>query len=392
MSSDKMKICHVITRMTVGGALESIFFAIQSHLQKGHEVVLITGSSQECEREFPLKIDSSRLEVVHLPSLASQPGLRNEYKEYRELLEFFRNRKFDIVNTHSPQTGIAGRTAARRAGTPVVVHTVHSLEFETGKCGWRNMFSKMSERFAARHCDKIFAAAQSIIDQSVEAKIAPRDKYMVIYRGIDTSAFVKAKRKPELRNELEIPENARVIATQAQLAPQKGYEYVVQAAARIIRKYPETHMLLIGDGPMLHGLKAQTLELGLLNHFHFAGKIPSAQIPRYLAQADLFWHLSPYEKLLRPIVQALAAGIPAIAFRVGAIPEVIENGETGYCVEPEQIDEVVKATRKLWDDPAAIRRMGETGQARVLEQFAWPHMADIIEEEYRELLANKTGR
>ena len=392
MSSDKMRICHVITSMTVGGALESILFAIQSHLQKGHEVVLVTGSSQECERELPLKIDCSRLEIVHLPFLARQPGPRNEYKAYRELLEFFRKRKFDIVHTHSPKTGIAVRIAARRAGTPVVVHTVHGLEFLADRKGWRNTLAKMSERFAARYCDKIYAVAQSIIDQSVEAKIAPRDKYMVIYRGMDTSAFADAKREPELRSELGIPENARVIATQAPLAPMKGYEYVAPLAARIIRKYPETHMLLIGDGPMLHSLKAQTLELGLLDHFHFAGKIPSTQVHRYLAQADLFWHLSPYEKLLRPIVQALAAGIPAIAFRIGAVPEVIENGETGYCVEPEQIEEVVKATGKLWDDPAAIRRMGETGQARVLEQFAWPHMADIIEQEYRELLADKTGR
>jgi len=387
-----MKICHVITRMTVGGALESVLFAIQGHLQKGHEVVLVTGSTSECEEKLPQEIDSAKFEIVRIPSLVRQFDPRGEYKAYCELLEFFRKRMFDIVHTHGQKAGVAGRIAARRAGVPVVVHTVHGQEFQPGEKRWQNALYKISERFAAKYCDKIYTNTQSIIAQCVKAKIAPRDKYMVIYRGMDNSTFANAKREPELRSELGIPENARVIVTQARFAPMKGYEYVVPAAYQIIRKYPDTHMLLIGDGPMLHSLKAQILELGLPAHFHFAGQISPTQIHRYLAQADLYWHLLPCEGLLRPIIQALATGIPAIAFRVGGIPEVVKDGETGYCVEPEQESEVVKATRKLWDDPAAARRMGETGKARVLEQFAWPRMTDIIEREYRELLARKTGR
>lgn len=393
MSSDKMRICHVISRITADGVRESTLFAIRGYLQKGHEVVLVTGlARKEREDAFPQKADSPQFEIVELPALTGRLDPRSEYRAYRELLEFFRERKFDVVHTHGPKAGVAARVAARRAGTPVVVHTVHGSEFEPGEKGWRNALYRISERFAARYCDRIFAAAHNVVDQCVEAKIAPRGKYTVVYRGIDTSPFADAKREPGLRDELGIPQNARVIATLAGLSPEKGYEFVVPAAARVIRKYPDTHMLLIGGGPMLHSLKAQTLELGVLANFHFAGSVPLSQIPRYLAQADLFWHLLPHERFLRPIIQALAAGLPAVAFRIGGIPEVVKDGETGYCVEPEQPGEVAKATAKLWNDPAAARRMGETGKFRALEQFAWPRMAATFEKEYRELLERKTRR
>ena len=118
--------------------------------------------------------------------------------------------------------------------------------------------------------------------------------------------------------------------------------------------------------------------------------VPPAQVHRYLAQADLLWHLSLREGLPRSVVQALATGIPAIGFRLDGTPEVILDGETGFCTAPENVSEVVDATRKLWRTPALARKMGENGRKLVLERFDWPLMADILEREYLELLETKT--
>lgn len=392
MSSNKMKICHVITRMIVGGAQENTLYTILGHLRKGHEVVLVTGPSPGREGKLLHNVDFPPFETIELPSLVRELDPLNDLKAYFALKKFFRQRKFDVVHTHSSKAGVVGRIAARRAGVPVVVHTVHGQAFHPYEKGWKNSLYKKSEQIAARYCDKIYAVAQAMIDQCVEANIAPRDKYMVVYSGMDTSAFADAEREQDMRRALGIPEQARVIATLARLFPMKGYEYVIPAAAEIIREFPDTHMLLIGDGPMHDALKAQIAELGLSAHFHFAGLVPPAQVHRFLAQADLLWHLSLREGLPRSVVQALATGIPAIGYRLDGTPEVIKDGETGYCVAPESVDEVIEATRKLWTDPAAARRMGETGKTRVIEQFAWPRMADILEHEYRELLARKTKR
>lgn len=392
MSSDngKMKICHIITRMIVGGAQENTLYTILGHLRKGHEVTLITGPSPGREGKLLQNVDFPPFETIELPSLVRELDPVNDLKAYRALKKLLKERKFDVVHTHSSKAGVIGRIAARKAGTPVVVHTVHGQAFHPYEKGWKNAIYKLSERIAARYCDKIFAVAQAMIDQCVDASVAPREKYKVVYSGMDTSAFANAVREPELRSELGIPENARVIATLARLFPMKGYEYVVPAAAEIIRDYPDTHMLLIGDGPMRDELDARIASLGVAEHFHFAGLVPPAQVHRYLAQADLLWHLSLREGLPRSVVQALATGIPAIGFRLDGTPEVILDGETGYCVAPESVAEVVDVTRKLWRTPALARQLGENGRKLVLERFNWPLMADILEREYLELLEAKT--
>lgn len=392
MSSDdrKMKICHIITRMIVGGAQENTLYTILGHLRKGHEVTLITGPSPGREGKLLQNVDFPPFETIELPPLVRELNPANDLKAYSALKKLLAERKFDVVHTHSSKAGVIGRLAARKAGIPVVVHTVHGQAFHPYEKGWRNAIYKESERIAARSCDKIFAVAQAMIDQCVDASIAPRDKYMVVYSGMDTSAFANAVREPELRRKLGIPENARVIATLARLFPMKGYEYVIPAAAEIIRDYPDTHILIIGDGPMRDELDARIASLGLAGHFHFAGLVPPAQVHRYLVQADLLWHLSLREGLPRSVVQALATGIPAIGYRLDGTPEVILDGETGYCTAPEQVGEVVDATRKLWRTPALARQMGENGRRLVLERFDWPRMADILEREYLGLLAEKT--
>ncbi len=389
MNSGKLKICHVITRMIVGGAQENTLLTILGHLRKGHEVTLITGPSPGREGELLRNVDFPPFEIIELPSLVRELHPLNDFKAYRVLRGIFKERQFDVVHTHSSKAGIVGRIAARHAGVPVVVHTVHGQAFHPYEKGWRNSVYKEAERCAARYCDKIFAVAQAMIDQCVDAEIAPHGKYMVVYSGMDTSAFANAKREPELRAELGIPEKARVVATLARLFEMKGYEYVVPAAEKLVKEFPDTHFLIIGDGPMRDALDRQLEDLDLTGHFHFAGLIPPAQVHRYLAQADLLWHLSLREGLPRSVVQALATGIPAIGFRLDGTPEVIHDGETGYCTTPEAVEEVVHATRKIWRDPELAKRMGQNGRELVLEQFSWQRMADILEKEYYALLEDK---
>lgn len=391
-SSNTLKICHVITRMIVGGAQENTLYTILGHLRKGHEVVLVTGPSPGREGKLLQNVDFPPFETIELPCLVRELDPVNDIRAYFALKTFFLERKFDVVHTHSSKAGIIGRIAARCAGVPVVVHTVHGQAFHPYEAAWKNAIYKLSERIAARCCDKIYAVAQAMIEQCVEAHIAPREKYMLVYSGMDVYAFANARREPELRDALGIPKQARVIATLARLFPMKGYEYVVPAAAELIREYPDTHLLLIGDGPMRDKLDARIAALGLAEHFHFAGLVPPSQVHRYLAQADLLWHLSLREGLPRSVVQALATGIPAIGFRLDGTPEVIRDGETGYCVAPRQVRKVVEATRKIWNDPALARRMGEIGRERVVREFHWPQMANLLEKEYLELLTRKSRR
>ena len=143
---------------------------------------------------------------------------------------------------------------------------------------------------------------------------------------------------------------------------------------------------------MYDQLTAELKAAGILENFHFAGLVPPAEVASYIAQADMLWHLSLHEGLPRAVVQALAVGIPAIGFALDGTPEVIIDGETGFLTGAEDVDAVVEKSIRLLDDPALREKLGKAGKARVLEQFAWQKMADILEKEFLELLRKKSGK
>jgi len=384
-----LRICHVITRMIVGGAQENTLLTIRGHREAGQECELVTGPSPGREGELLKQSVNTGLKVTVFPELVRELSPWNDLKAYLRLRRYFRENSFDVVHTHSSKAGIIGRFAARAAHVPVVVHTVHGQAFHPHERWYKNFLYILLERFAAYKCDRIFAVAQAMIDQCVAANVAPREKYRIVYSGMDTTRFAAAKRDPELRRRLGIPEKARTIVTVARLFPLKGYEFVLPAAERVVEKFPDTHFLIVGDGPMHDELAAKIAAAGLTEHFHFAGLVPPDAVAEYLAQGELLWHLSLREGLPRAVVQALACGIPAVGFALDGTPEVLENGVTGFAVKPESVDEVVAATSAVWSDDALRARMGAEGKRRVLEQFDWRRMADILLAEYRELFARR---
>ena len=387
----KMKICHIITRMIVGGAQENTLLTIKGHIEKGHEVVLVTGFSPGREGELLKNVEMPDFKIVEIPEMVRELSPLKDYQALRKLRAYFKEEKFDVVHTHSSKAGIIGRIAARQAGVPVVVHTVHGQAFHAYEKPWKKLLYITAERIAAKYCDKIYAVAQAMIDQCVDAKVAPREKYMVVYSGMDTAAFVNAKRDSVLREKLGIPENAKVIATVARLFPMKGYEEMLPAAAQLVKEFPDLHFLPVGDGPMFDELQKEIARLGMSDRFHFAGLVPPHKVCDYIAQADLLWHLSLHEGLPRAVVQALAVGIPAIGYKLDGTPEVVLNGETGFVTPPQDVDAVFRYSSQLLCDSALRKQMGEKGRELVVERFAWRRMADILEKEFLMLLKEKTG-
>jgi len=390
LNEKKLKICQVITRMIVGGAQENTLFTIIGHLQKGHEVVLLTGPSPGPEGQLLQKADFPDFEVVEMPSMVREINPLLDFKAYFEMKKFFRERKFDVVHTHCSKAGIIGRVAAWNAGVPLVVHTVHGQAFHPYEKPWKNYMFKASERWAAKHCHHIFTVAQAMIDQCVQSGIAPAEKYSVVYSGMEINKFLNSKPEPELRQQLGIPENVKVIGAVARLFPQKGYEYFIPAAGKIVEKYPDTHFLIVGNGTMREAMDRQLKAMGLTDHFHFAGLIPPDQVYRYIAHMDILLHLSLHEGLPRAVVQALASGKPAIGFALDGTPEVITDNQTGFLAIPENVDSVVEGVLKILGDPALAEQMGRNGKQLVAQKFDWHYMADVLEQEYYRLL--KAGK
>jgi len=389
-STRKISICHVITRMIVGGAQENTLFSCLGQLHAGHRVVLVTGPSPGPEGELLSRISAPELEVVVIKDLVRNISPLQDLRATRALTGYFRKEKFDVVHTHSSKAGLIGRIAAHKAQVPCVVHTVHGQAFHAYEKAWKNFIYKSSERYAARFSDRIFAVAQAMIDQCVEAKIAPRGKYKVVYSGMDIEAFLNAKADPKLRCQLNIPAGAPVIGTLARLFELKGYDDVFKGFPEVLKNVPEAHLLIVGDG-ILHGeLEAAAQAGGFADKVHFAGLISPDKVPDYLAQMDVLWHLSLREGLPRSVVQALACGKPACGYALDGTPEVIHDNVTGCCVPARDLKKIVQRTVELLKNPQLAEQQGSAGRELVKERFDKERMAEILLEEYLDILNRKS--
>ncbi len=379
----KLKICHVITRMIVGGAQENTLYTCQGLLENGHDVTLVTGPSPGPEGELLSRTCPEGLKIIEVPDLVRELSPKKDWCAYKQLREIFREQQFDVVHTHASKAGILGRIAARKEGVPFIVHTVHGQPFFRGQFFLLNWFYIVAEFIAARYCDKIFAVAKAMVEQCVSAHVAPREKYKVVYSGMDLNAYLKAQPDPELKHLLGIGENDPVVGCIARLFPLKGHDTLIEAAPQIVNAFPNVKFLLIGDGILREKLEAKIARLGLTDHFIFTGLVSPSEVCRYTPLMSVLAHLSLREGLPRAVVQALATAVPVVAYPLDGTPEVVNNGLTGILCQMQTPEEVAKEIIILLRDNKRRIEMGQRGQAAVKRDFGWRHMAHIIEEEYK---------
>lgn len=384
-----MKIAQVITRMNLGGAQESVLLTCIGHIEKGHDVTLITGPSEGPEGKLLDKMSvPPELKIIEIPDLVREIQPLTDWRAYRTLRDIFRKNHYDVVHTNSSKAGIIGRAAAWKEHVPLVVHAVHGQAFHQYEKPWKNAVYIAAERFAAKRCHKIYAVAEAMIKQCVDAGVAPLEKYQVVYTGMDLQRFIETKRDFALRRRLGIPENALVVGTIARLFPLKGYEQLIPAAILAAQQNPNLYFLFLGDGIMRPDIEKTIAEANLTPRFILTGMIPPDDIPAHVAQMDMLAHFSLREGLPRGVVQALAAGKPVTAFALDGTPEVVIHHETGLLLDPSDSTETLtRAMLSILENPELRQKMGENGQRKVTRQFDWRFMCDTLLESYQTLLA-----
>jgi len=375
--------------MIIGGAQENTLLTVRGLMAKGHDVILLSGPTTGPEGRLLDTVSVPGLQFVEFPLLLRPLNPLTDLRAYIRLKRYFRDGNFDVVHTHSSKAGIVGRLAAAAVGCPLVIHTVHGQAFHPYEKWWRNRAYIAAERRAARASHHILAVAQAMVDQCVAAKVAPRDKYSVVYSGMDIEPYLSAEPDSGLRARLGIPDGVPVVGKIARLFELKGHDLLLAAATRVVAEFPEARFLLVGDGILRPKLEAEAARLGLGDNVVFAGLVPPDHIPRYIALMDMLVHLSLREGLPRTVVQALAGGKPAIGYDLDGTPEVILDGQTGRICPPGDRAAVTGAILDLLRNPQNAAEMGRAGRELVREQFDWHTMARRIEEIYERLLGGR---
>lgn len=384
-ASDGMNICHIITRLIVGGAQENTILTCRGLHERGHRVTLITGPEAGPEGQLLAEARATGYRVVVLQSMRRAVNPLADYGAYDELAEMLFEMKPDIVHTHSSKAGIIGRFAARRARVPCIIHTIHGMSFNRTQ-GWMEQAAyRFLERRAAGVSHRLITVADAMIDQAVDASIAPREKFRTVYSGMETDWF-----SPELYDRDAIrqswgfePQHV-VVGAIARLFRNKGYEKLIPAMADASARCPELRFVWVGDGAHRTEYEEELSFRGLRDKTHLTGLVAPAEVARMAAGMDILVHASQWEGLPRAAVQALLMKVPVISFNIDGAPEVVIPDQTGILVELNDLPRLSDAMVELANDPQRRRSFGESGRQTCIQQFDWRYMVQQLEAIYRE--------
>jgi len=285
---------------------------------------------------------------------------------FYELFRLCRRERFDIVHTHTSKGGFLGRIAARLAGVPTVIHTVHGFAFHEFTPGPVAAFYTLLERLASHFCDLVICVNDEDRRTAIRRRIVGPDKIVTIHNGIDVGRFVGA-RGDSVRRELALGDDALLIGTVGRLAPQKGFAHLLRAIPLVLRQHPEARFAFVGDGPLEAELKELAAELSVSENCHFLGF--RRDIPEVLAACDVFVLPSLWEGLSITLLEAMAAGKPIVATGIKGNREVITDGVNGLLVRPKDSADLARAIIELIEDRERARLLGEKAHQTVRRRF-----------------------
>jgi glycosyltransferase involved in cell wall biosynthesis len=388
-----VNVSHIITRMIVGGAQENTLFSVLGLSElPAYQVQLLTGPETGAEGNL-LEVASSKPDVVTIPHLVRSIRPVADARAFGELRAALRASQPDVVHTHSSKGGVLGRAAARAAGAPVVVHTLHSLVFHDYQPRFVNRSYRLIKRTMVPLTDHYVSVSDNIRERAIDARIGTADHHSTVRSGFDTAAF-RATLLPtaEARAQLDVPHDRVVVGVVARLFPLKGYEDILQVAPRIVRQHPDVLFMFVGSGPMRGELEATVERLGLGRNVLFSGRVPPSDVPVAFSCFDILLHASLREGLARVIPQAVLAGKPVVAYDLDGSGEVVEDGRNGFLVRPRDLDELAMRVGELVGDARSRELLGGVGADEIAVKFSVEEMVRQLDELYRRLLAERPDR
>lgn len=373
----RIRVAYVIDSLRPGGA-EHLLAAYLRHLPAlGVEPMVIALQERDGN---PIGRDIEALGVPVVDLGIERLRQRGAYHRVADAIEAAEP---DLVHTQLEFANVLGAAAASRLGLPVV-STLHTLDEPAplSRAGLRMRLMAWSLR---RNADSVIAVSDHARRHHLRHLNLPARLVTTIYNGIETGHYgAEAGSGTAARDLLGIPGQARVIVTVAVLRPLKGIDRMLRAMPEVLDRIPGAHYLIVGDGDARADLEAETLHLGLTDRVTFAGS--RADVPLMLAIADLFVLPSLTEALPTVVAEAMAAGLPVVATRVGGTPEMVGTAN-GIVVPPDDVGALAGAVIRLLGDPTDARARGDRGRLIAAERFDLHDQAARLTAEYRRLLS-----
>lgn len=345
-----LRTAFVITSMPVGGAETLLLNLIRGMNRERFSPELI------CLKELgPI----GEVLASEIPTHHSLIRSKYDLTILHRLGRLFRSRQIDaVITVGAGDKMFWGRLAAKHAGVPVICSALHST-------GWPDGIGKLN-RLLTPITDIFIAVAQSHGKFLVEFERFPESKVAIIRNGIDANRFIpNPSDRLSIRNELGLEIGVPLVGIVAALRPEKNHALFLDVARRTSDIVPDAHFIIIGEGPERAKIEAMVLEKQLQSNVHLLGN--RNDTPRWLAALDVFLLTSHNEANPVSILEALACGVPVVSTNVGSIAETVQDGLTGYTVEPGNAQEASCRVLQLLLDSVHANELGNRGRELVQE-------------------------
>jgi glycosyltransferase involved in cell wall biosynthesis len=394
-AESRTKILRVIARLNMGGPALHVAYLTAGLRERGYDTTLVAGSLARGEDSMAFVADELGVGVVRIDELGREISPLRDVIATLRLARLIRRERPDILHTHTAKAGTVGRVAALlagRKGPPIVVHTFHGHVLRGYFGPRRSLVFRLLERWLAGRTTALIAVSPQVRDDLVALHVAPPERFVVIRLGIELDERVAGAKdgRLESRRYLGIPANRFAVGWIGRMTGVKRTDDVLVAFKRLREGGVDACLCMVGDGPDRAQLERRAHELGIVKDTLFLGY--QEDVAPFYAAFDALVLPSSNEGTPVSAIEALAAGRPVVATRVGGVPDVVEEGEDGFLVELGATDELADRLAQLARDPALRERMGAAGRQRVLPRYAVERLVDDVDRLYRSLLSEGGAR
>jgi len=389
---EPIKVLRVIARLNVGGPALHVAYLTAGLADRGYDTMLVAGTVGSGEESMAFVAERRGVRVETLEDLHREIAPFRDLRTILRLSRLIRREHPMILHTHTAKAGAVGRIAALLAGDarpPVIVHTFHGHVLRGYFNPVLTAAFRVLERMLARVTTTLVAVSPEVRDDLVALRVAPASKFVVVRLGIELDERISSddERRRATRRLLGIPPDAFVVGWVGRMTAVKRTEDVARTLRALVDRGVDAYLCLVGDGPDRADLERRVHELGVARRCLFVGY--QEDVARFYDAIDVLLLTSVNEGTPVSVIEALAAGRPVVATRVGGVSDIVRDGVDGFLADVADVELLGARLAELAGDPELRARMGSAGCAHVTERYAVARLVDDVDRLYRSLLPSR---
>jgi glycosyltransferase involved in cell wall biosynthesis len=371
---ERVRVLRIISRMNIGGPALQISGLMKGIDQGKVEQKLLTGYCKTDEADFIESIDPD-IKVQRINGLGRSINIVSDISALLQIMRVIREFKPNFIHTHTAKAGVLGRIAGLLAYRDAkLIHTYHGHLLTGYFTPIKTKSIIFVERILAKVTFKLVCVGSKVRDDLLAAKIGDLRKYTIISPGIKIGEIPN---RDLTRDYFNINLDAIVIIFLGRITSIKRPDRFCNVILNLVNKDPRIRILIVGSGTLETSMQSRLSQIN--EKVDFLGW--RSDVENILACADILLLTSDNEGTPTSVIQAGMAGVPTVATNVGSLPEVIENGVTGICTEPDE-DKLLMALETLVSNPKLRVSMGENARKDMSQRYSISKMIESYQRLY----------